>query len=51
MIVESMNDREFVLEVVRDFFDEMRDYIVNMMGKVASISDAHNQRNGLLGLV
>jgi hypothetical protein len=33
MIVESMNDKEFVLEVVRDFFDEMRDYIVRAMTK------------------
>jgi hypothetical protein len=27
MIVESMNDEEFVLEVVRDYFDEMHDYV------------------------
>jgi hypothetical protein len=26
MIVESMNDSEFTLEVVRDYFDEMRAY-------------------------
>jgi len=25
MIVESMNDQEFALEVIRDFFDDMRD--------------------------
>ncbi len=33
MIVETMNDKEFVLEVVRDFFDEMRDYVVRAMTK------------------
>lgn len=33
MIVESMNDSEFVLEVVRDYFDEMRDYVVRAMMK------------------
>ncbi len=33
MIVESMNDKEFVIEVVRDFFDEMRDYVVRTMTK------------------
>ncbi len=31
MIVESMNDREFVLEVTRDYFDDIRHYIVKTM--------------------
>jgi len=33
MIVEGMNDSEFVIEVARDFFDEMRDYVVRAMTK------------------
>jgi hypothetical protein len=33
MIVESMNDTEFVLEVIQDFFDEMREYMVRAMAK------------------
>jgi hypothetical protein len=33
MIVEGMNDSEFALEVVRDFFDEMRDYVIRAMTK------------------
>jgi hypothetical protein len=31
MIVENMNDKEFVLEVVRDFFDEMRGHVISSM--------------------
>lgn len=37
MIVESMNDSEFALEVIRDYFDEMRDYserALVMKGKI-----------------
>lgn len=33
MIVESMNDQEFALEVVRDFFEEMRGYVIRAMTK------------------
>jgi len=33
MIVESMNDKEFVLEVVRDFNDEMVNYIQRAIEK------------------
>lgn len=33
MVVENMNDKEFVLEVVRDLFDEMRDYVARAMTK------------------
>lgn len=33
MIVESMDDKEFVQEVVRDFFGEMRDYTERAMTK------------------
>lgn len=33
MVVENMDDQEFALEVVRDFFDEMRDYIIRAMEK------------------
>lgn len=33
MIVESMDDSEFVLEVVRDFLDEMRFYVLRAMAK------------------
>jgi hypothetical protein len=36
MIVESMNDSEFVLEVMRDFFEEMRDYVARAMVKKRS---------------
>jgi hypothetical protein len=31
MIVESMNDKEFALEVVRDFLEEMRNYVIRAM--------------------
>lgn len=37
MIVESMNDSEFTLEVIRDYFNEMRDYperALIMKGKI-----------------
>lgn len=37
MIVESMNDSEFVLEVIRDYFDEMRDYVIRAMTKKGKI--------------
>jgi len=37
MIVESMNDQEFVLEVIRDYFDEMRDYVIGAMTKKGKI--------------
>lgn len=33
MIVEGMNDSEFALEVVRDFFEEMRGYVGRAMSK------------------
>lgn len=37
MIVETMNDQEFVLEVARDYFDEMRDYVIRAMTKKGKI--------------
>src|SRR3989337_2186735 len=41
MIVESMNDQEFVLEVTRDYFDEMREYVIRAMIKKGRIKRRH----------
>lgn len=41
MIVESMNDREFAKEVVKDFFEEMFDYIDRAKAKKGRIKKKH----------
>lgn len=41
MIVEGMNDAEFVLEVVRDYFDEMRGYVIRAMTKKGRVKTRH----------
>jgi hypothetical protein len=41
MIVESMNDQEFVLEVSRDYFDEMREYSIRALTKKGKIKKRH----------
>jgi hypothetical protein len=42
MIVESMNDQEFVLEVMRDYFNEMRDYAIRALIKKGKIKKRHS---------
>ncbi len=41
MIVESMNDQEFANEVVKDYFEEMQDYINRAMVKKGRIKVRH----------
>jgi hypothetical protein len=41
MIVERMNDKEFVLEVVRDFFDEIRFYVASSVTSKGKIESRH----------
>lgn len=41
MVVESMNDQEFALEVVRDYFDEMRGYVQGAVVKKGRIKKRH----------
>jgi len=41
MIVEGMNDQEFVLEVIRDFFDEIRHYVVSTVANKGKIEVRH----------
>lgn len=41
MIVESMNDKEFALEVVRDFLDEMRIHVITSMQEKGKIETRH----------
>jgi len=36
MIVESMNDREFVLEVVRDYFDELGSHVMTNYSEISN---------------
>jgi hypothetical protein len=42
MIVESMNDSEFALEVVRDYFDEMRAYAARALTMKGKIKRKHS---------
>lgn len=42
MIVESMNDSEFILEVIKDYFDEMRDYAIRALAKKNRIKKRHS---------
>lgn len=42
MIVERMTDSEFALEVVRDYFDEMREYVVRALNKKGKIKGRHS---------
>jgi hypothetical protein len=42
MIVESMNDSEFAVEVIRDYIDEMRDYPERALIKKGKIKTRHS---------
>jgi hypothetical protein len=44
MIVESMNDSEFAVEVVRDYYDEMRGYSASAIIKKGKIKRRHASR-------
>jgi hypothetical protein len=55
MIVESMSDQEFVLEVTRDYFDEMREYVIRAMIKKGKIkrrqSSSYTSKKGNIWLI